>query len=77
MKDRNIEYSDDPTENTRGAAIYDIIKRFPTERIARKAVESGGYPEVIDWYSRLDSKITKKRYRSTKKSKSSAKCKCH
>jgi len=76
MKDRNIEFSDDPTENTRGAAIYDIIKRFPTERIARKAVESGGDPAVLDWYSRSNSKIAKKKYRSAKRAKSSVKCKC-
>jgi len=76
MKDRNIEFSDDPTEDTRISAIYNIIERFPTEEIARKAVEYGGYPAVLDWYSRSNSKIAKKKYRSAKRSKSSVKCKC-
>ena len=74
MKDVHVKYDE---ERTRMDAVDDIQKRFPTESIARKAVESGGDPAVIDWYSRSKSKITKKRYRSAKRSKSSVKCKCH
>ena len=73
MKDVNVKYDE---ERTRMDAVEDIQKRFPTENIARKAVESGGDPAVLDWYSRSNSKIAKKKYRSAKRSKSSVKCKC-
>jgi len=73
MKDVHVTYDE---ERTRIDAIDDIRKRFPTEFRARKALESGGDPVVIDWYSRETSKLFKKRYRNKKKSKPATKCKC-
>jgi hypothetical protein len=62
-------------ERTRIDAIEDIMKRFPTERDAREALDVGGDPAVMDWYSRKNSKIFKKR--NKKKSLiPQVKCKC-
>lgn len=71
MKDINVTYDE---ERTRLDAVYDIISRFPTEEMARRVVETGGDPAVIDWYSREKSKIARKRYRSKKRSKPTTKC---
>lgn len=70
MKDVHESYTED---RTRLDAIHDIKKRFPTERIAREAIENNGDPAVVYLYAH--GKI-KKRYRSTKKIKRTTKCKC-
>jgi hypothetical protein len=72
MKDVGATYTE---ERTRIDAIDDIIKRFPTERDAREALEVGGDPAVMDWYSRKNSKIFKNRWKK-KSSKPTLKCKC-
>lgn len=72
MKDVGATYT---KERTRMDAIDDIMKRFPTERDAKEALEVGGDPAVMDWYSRNQSKIYKQR-RSKKPSKPTLKCKC-
>jgi len=72
MKDVGATYTE---ERTRIDAIDDIIKRFPTEHDAREALEVGGDPAVMDWYSRKQSKIYRQR-RGKKSSKPKLKCKC-
>jgi len=70
MSDIGEKYDD---EWGREGAIYAIMKRFPTEEDARKALESGGYPAVLYLYSR--NKV-KKAYRTKKNVKPTIKCKC-
>lgn len=70
MKDVGVEYDD---ERTRIDAIYDIMKRFPTEKIAKETVESGGDPSVLYLYSH--GKV-KKSSRKPKKLTSIKRCKC-
>lgn len=63
MKDVGAGYTE---ERTRIDAIYDIMKRFPTEKIARDAVESGGDPAVLYLYYHGE---VKKRERKSKRTK--------
>ena len=70
LEDTGVEFDE---EWGREDAIYAIMKRFPTEQNARKALESGGYPAVLYLYSH--NKV-KKAYRNKKNVKSATKCKC-
>lgn len=65
MKDVGENYTE---ERTRIDAIYDLIKQYPTESIARKAVESGGDPVVLSLYynDTIKKKTYGKRYRKSK-----------
>lgn len=63
MADVGAEYTD---ERTRIDAIYDIMERFPTEKLARAAVESGGDPAVLYLY--YHGKV-KRQYRKRKHTK--------
>ena len=80
MKDFGETYSE---ERTRIDAIDDIIKRFPTERDAYEALEVGGDPSTMYWYSldkasrrRLKERIKEMKSRKKKSSKPALKCKC-
>lgn len=68
MRDENLHYDE---ERTRLDAMYDIKKRFPTESLAREAVDAGGDPAVL--YLRNKNK---KVLRTKKASKPIVKCKC-
>jgi hypothetical protein len=69
MKDVGASYDE---ERTRIDAIYDIMRRFPTEKLAREAVESGGDPAVLYLYYH---DTIKKQYRKSKPKKRAKKCK--
>lgn len=71
MKDMGVEFDE---ERTRLDAIYDLKKRFPTEKSAREAIDMyGGDPVVLGLYKKG---VIKKRKSSKNKSKIKIKCKC-
>jgi hypothetical protein len=72
MSDNGQKYTD---ERTRIDAIHDIIKRFPTEKLARDAVESGGDPSVLYLYYHGVNVNKKQRKSFNKKQRPIKRCK--
>jgi len=64
MNDMGVEYDE---ERTRIDAIYDLIKRFPTEKIAKDAIESGGDPSVLYLYYHDRVKTQKRKHKKVKR----------